>query len=32
MVSRYGCLILGILMSLLFLAALVTCRIRGFPV
>ena len=32
MVTRYGCLILGVLASLLFLAALLTCRITGLPV
>ncbi|MFQ6028050.1 MAG: hypothetical protein ACE5Q6_11200 [Dehalococcoidia bacterium] len=29
---RYSCLTIGILFALLFLVALVTCRITGLPV
>ena len=29
---RYSCLITGILMALLFLTVLITCRLTGFPV
>ncbi len=32
MITRYGCLILGVVASLLFLTALLTCRITGLPV
>ena len=32
MVTRYGCLLLGVVAALLFLAALLTCRITGLPV